>query len=143
VTEKIVLLVEDNLDDVDLTLRAFAEIEFPHKIVVARDGVEAMDVLFATGEHAGRDAENTPVVLLLDLKLPRMGGLKVLELSRAYVNLKSVIVVVLTGSADQSDVAEAASLGASLYLRKPADFDQFIDIARRVESLVSGAASHG
>lgn len=131
-----VLLVEDSPDDVDLTLRAFRTIGFPFRVVVARDGVEALDYLFGTGAYAGRDRTDTPVVVILDLKLPKIDGLEVLRKMRADPLLRSLVVVILTTSDDDHDSTEALKLGSNLYFRKALDFDEFLAIARRIASLM-------
>ncbi len=121
-----ILLVEDNPDDEALTLRAFAKNKIGNPVVVARDGVEALDYLFGTGSHAGRDLRVMPAVVLLDLKLPRVDGLEVLRRVRADVRTALLPVVVLTTSKEQQDIHEAYSLGANSYIRKPVDFERFI-----------------
>ncbi len=121
-----ILLVEDNPDDEALTLRAFAKNQVANPIVVARDGVEALDYIFGTGAYAGRDLDVMPAFVLLDLKLPRIDGLEVLRRIRDDVRTSLVPVVILTTSKEQQDVYEGYSLGANSYIRKPVDFDQFI-----------------
>jgi two-component system response regulator len=123
--EKIILLVEDNPDDVELTLRAFKKSNILNKVIVAKDGVEALDYLFGTGVHAGRDVKELPVIILLDLKLPRIDGLEVLKRIRQDESTKLLPVIILTSSAEQKDVINGYSLGANSYVRKPVDFDQF------------------
>lgn len=121
-----ILLVEDNPDDEALTLRAFNRQRIPNRVVVARDGVEAVDYLFGTGPHAGRDLGQQPVFVLLDLKLPRLDGLEVLRRIRASEHTALLPVIVLTTSREASDIHEAYSLGANSYIRKPVDFEQFL-----------------
>ena len=121
-----ILLVEDNPDDEALTLRAFAKNKIANPVIVARDGVEALDYLFGTGSHAGRDLRIMPAVVLLDLKLPRVDGLEVLRRVRADARTALLPVVVLTTSKEQQDIHEAYSLGANSYIRKPVDFERFI-----------------
>ena len=121
-----ILLVEDNPDDEALTLRAFAKNKIANPVAVARDGVEALDYLFGTGNHAGRDLRIMPAVVLLDLKLPRVDGLEVLRRVRADARTALLPVVVLTTSKEQQDIHEAYSLGANSYIRKPVDFERFI-----------------
>lgn len=125
-TDRPILLVEDNPDDEALTLRAFTKNRITNPVVVARDGVEALDYLFATGRHAGRDPAQTPAVVLLDLKLPRIDGLEVLRRIRAEARTRLLPVVVLTTSREQQDIHDAYSLGANSYIRKPVDFERFI-----------------
>jgi two-component system response regulator len=125
-SERPILLVEDNPDDEALTLRAFSKNRIANRVVVARDGVEALDYLFATGPHAGRDPNDLPAVVLLDLKLPRIDGLEVLRRVRADVRTALVPVVILTTSKEQQDIFEAYNLGANSYIRKPVDFEKFI-----------------
>jgi two-component system, response regulator len=132
-----ILLVEDNPDDVELTRIAFREIGFPHKIVHVSDGAEALDFLFAQGKHAGRKKHDTPTLLLLDLKLPKVHGLEVLKKLRADALLKHIVVVVLTSSREEKDKLEAEWLGANLFVQKPVNYDEFIDIARRIENLLT------
>mgnify|MGYP000848491769 FL=1 len=130
--EKIILLVEDNPDDVELTLRAFKKCNIANEVVVARDGVEALDYLFGTGAYAGRDLSVMPAVVLLDLKLPRIDGLEVLRRLRADERTRFLPVVVLTSSNEDQDVVNSYQLGANSYIRKPVDFVQFIDAARQL-----------
>lgn len=125
-TDRPILLVEDNPDDEALTLRAFAKNKIANPVVVARDGVEALDYLFGTGIHAGRDVAAKPSVVLLDLKLPRIDGLEVLRRIRADNQTCLLPVVILTTSKEQRDIFEAYSLGANSYIRKPVDFEKFI-----------------
>lgn len=125
-TDRPILLVEDNADDEALTLRAFSKNNVANSVVVARDGVEALDYLFGTGVHAGRDTQIMPAVVLLDLKLPRIDGLEVLRRIRADRRTALLPVVILTTSKEQQDIYEAYSLGANSYIRKPVDFERFI-----------------
>ncbi|MDK9725320.1 MAG: response regulator [Sterolibacteriaceae bacterium MAG5] len=124
--ERPILLVEDNPDDEALTLRAFSKNRISNPVVVARDGVEALDYLFGTGSHAGRDLTVMPAVVLLDLKLPRIDGLEVLRRVRADERTKLMPVVILTTSKEQQDIFEGYTLGANSYIRKPVDFEKFI-----------------
>ncbi len=125
-SDRPILLVEDNPDDEALTLRAFHKNRINNPVVVARDGVEALDYLFATGAHAGRDVSVMPAVILLDLKLPRIDGLEVLRRIRANERTSLLPVVILTTSKEQQDIYEGYSLGANSYIRKPVDFEKFI-----------------
>ena len=130
--EKIILLVEDNPDDEALTIRAFAKHNIANEVVVARNGVEALDYLLGTGAHEGRDLDDTPAVVLLDLKLPKIDGLEVLRRLRAHERGKLLPVVVLTSSKEEVDLAESYGLGANSYIRKPVDFEQFSEAIRQV-----------
>lgn len=120
-----ILLVEDNADDEALTVHAFEQQHIGNRLIVARDGVEALDYLFGRGAHAGRDLGDTPAVVLLDLKLPRVDGLEVLRQLRADPRTQFQPVVVLTSSDEQRDLVESYRLGANSYVRKPVDFDEF------------------
>jgi two-component system response regulator len=128
----IILLVEDNPDDVELTLRAFRNSKILNEIVVASDGVEALDYLFATGAHAGRDRKLLPEVVLLDLKLPKIAGLEVLKRMRADERTRRIPVVVLTSSNEERDILSSYDLGANSFVRKPVDFAQFTEAARQL-----------
>ena len=121
------MLVEDNPDDVELTLRAFKKNNILNKIIVARDGVEAVDYLMGTGSYADRDTDELPVVILLDLKLPRMDGLDVLKTIRGNERTKLLPVVILTSSKEERDLINGYKLGANSYVRKPVDFNEFIE----------------
>ncbi len=127
-----ILLVEDNPDDVDLTLRAFAKSNIANEVVVARDGVEALDYLFGTGAHAGRASAPLPQLVLLDLKLPRIYGLQVLERVRANPRTRLLPVVILTSSTEQRDLESGYKLGANSYIRKPVDFQEFLEAMRQL-----------
>jgi two-component system response regulator len=129
---KPILLVEDNPDDEALTLRAFRKNNITNEIVVARDGVEAIDYLFSTGIHADRPADAVPQVILLDLKLPRMDGLEVLRRIRADERTKLLPVVVLTSSKEEQDLVESYRIGCNSYVRKPVNFDEFMEAARQL-----------
>lgn len=122
---KTILLVEDNPDDELLTIRALKKNNIMNDVVVARDGVEALDYLFGTGKYAGRDTTDTPQITLLDLKLPKLDGLEVLRKIRATDATKLLPVVILTSSNEDKDRFEGYNLGANSYVRKPVDFDQF------------------
>ena len=125
--DKIILLVEDNPDDVDLTLRALKQNNILNKVVVARDGAEALEYLMGAGTYAGRDVKDMPVVILLDLKLPKIDGLEVLKRIRSNQNTKLLPVVILTSSNEERDIVNGYKLGANSYIRKPVNFNQFVD----------------
>jgi two-component system response regulator len=125
-----ILLVEDNADDEILTIRAFKKNGILNEIVVAHDGVEALDYLFGTGSHAGRDVSELPQLVLLDLNLPRIGGLEVLRRIREDPRTKLLPVVILTSSKEEDDIVRGYSLGANSYVRKPVDFAQFTDAVK-------------
>jgi len=131
-TMKPILLVEDRQDDVDLTIRALKKNNIANEVVVAGDGVEALDYLFGEGKHAGRDASNVPAVVLLDLKLPKLDGLEVLRRLRANERTKLTPVVILTSSTEELDLVKGYSLGANSYIRKPLDFIQFTEAVRQL-----------
>ena len=124
---KMILLIEDNADDEALTMRALKKNKFSSEIVVARDGVEALDYLFGTGRYAGRDTSIQPGLILLDLKLPKLDGFEVLKKLRADERTKLLAVVILTSSKEQDDIVNGYGLGANSYVRKPVDFQQFVD----------------
>lgn len=130
--EKTILLVEDNPDDELLMLRALDKNRIANEVIVARDGVEALDYLFGTGAYAGRDTSLTPQVIMLDLKLPKIDGLEVLKRLRADERTKYVPVVILTTSAEQHDIIRSYDLGANSYVQKPIDFDEFIEATRQL-----------
>ena len=123
--DKIILLVEDNPDDEELTLRALKQANLLNPPVVARDGREALDYLFGEGAHAGRDLDEMPAVVLLDLKLPRLSGFDVLERMRAEPATRLVPVVVLTSSSEDEDMLRSYVSGANSYVRKPVEFSAF------------------
>lgn len=126
---KVILLVEDNPDDEELTLHAFERNNINHPMVVAHDGVEALDFLFGTGAYAGRDPNDLPLVVLLDLKLPKIDGLEVLRRIRANEETHLLPVVLLTSSNEEEDRLKGYMLGANSYVRKPVDFDEFVQAA--------------
>ena len=130
--DKIILLVEDNADDEKLTLRALQKNNIRNEVVVARNGVEALDYLFGTGAHAGRNLRIMPQVVLLDLKLPKLDGLEVLRRVRADDRTRLLPVVILTSSNEEADRIHGYGLGANSYVRKPVDFSQFSDAARQL-----------
>jgi two-component system response regulator len=127
---KTILLVEDNPDDVKLTLRAFKRSKMLNPIVVARDGVEALDFLFARGAYAERAGTPLPTLIILDLKLPRLDGLGVLKAVRGDERTRFIPVVILTSSKEEQDLAQSYSLGANSYVRKPVDFAEFLEAVR-------------
>lgn len=143
--EKTVLLVEDNPDDEVLTLRALRRHNLANEVIVARDGQQALDFLFGEGEYAGRDTSHQPQVVLLDLKLPKVDGLEVLERMRADSRTRRVPVVILTSSKQEQDLLRSYDLGANSYVRKPVDFEQFIEAARQLGMywLVLNEVPHG
>jgi two-component system response regulator len=130
--ERFMLLVEDNADDEILTLHALQENKILNKVVVARDGAEALDYLFGTGTHAGRDVSEMPTVILLDLKLPKIDGLEVLRRLRADDRTRLLPVVILTTSQEDRDLITSYSLGANSYVHKPVDMNQFIMAVRQL-----------
>lgn len=125
-TDRPILLIEDNRDDEALTLRAFSKNQVSNPVVIARDGVEAVDYLFGTGQHAGRDLSVQPAVIFLDLKLPRIDGLEVLRRIRTDARTALLPVVILTTSREFQDIREAYRQGANSYIRKPVDFEHFL-----------------
>lgn len=129
---KVILLVEDNARDEALTLRALKQSGIANEIVVARDGVEALDYLFGTGKFEGRDTSLVPQLILLDLKLPKVDGLQALTRLRADERTKRLPVVIFTSSSEQEDVLKSYDLGANSYIRKPVDFEQFVEATRQV-----------
>ncbi|WP_340116096.1 response regulator [Pelagibius sp. 7325] len=130
--EKTILLVEDNADDEVLTLRAFAKNNIKNQVVVARDGAEALDYLFAEGAYEGRDTNDLPQLVLLDLKLPKVDGLEVLRRIRADTRTELLPVVILTSSREEQDLVQGYRLGANSYVRKPVNFDDFLEAARQL-----------
>lgn len=130
--DKIILLVEDNPDDEALTLRAFKRNKIANEVVVVRDGAEALEYLFGTGTYGGRDMAIMPEVILLDLNLPKVGGLDVLRQIRNDPRTKLLPVVILTTSKEEQDLIDSYSLGANSYIRKPVDFSQFSQAIQHV-----------
>jgi two-component system response regulator len=130
--QRLILLVEDNDDDVELTLRALRRNPVANRVDVVRDGAEALEYLFASGSYAGRDERDAPNLVLLDLKLPKVGGLEVLERLRADPRTRRLPVVVLTSSNVESDLARSYDLGANSYIRKPVDFTQFMEAVNQL-----------
>src|SRR5256714_7990898 len=129
---KVILLVEDNRRDEVLTLRALKKSNIVNDVVVARDGVEALDYLFGTGTHAGRDMSIMPQLILLDLKLPKVDGLQVLQKIRAEEHTRRLPVVIFTSSSEEEDMIKSYDLGANSYVRKPVDFEQFLEATRQL-----------
>jgi two-component system, response regulator len=132
VNNKIILLVEDNPDDEALTLRALKKNNIGNQVIVARDGAEALDYLFGTGQYSGRNVNLMPQAVLLDLKLPKIEGLEVLRLLRANDVTKLLPVVILTSSNEERDRLAGYELGANSYVRKPVDFSEFMEAARQL-----------
>jgi len=125
-SDKMILLVEDNADDEELTTRALRQAKIANEIVVARDGAEAVDFLFGEGAHAGRDPR-MPAVILLDLKLPKLSGLDVLERLRADPRTRLIPTVILTSSSEEEDMLKSYQRGANSYVRKPVEFGHFVN----------------
>jgi len=126
------MLVEDNPDDVELTLRAFRKNNIANDTVVVHDGLEALDYLFCRGAYAGRNIKDQPKLILLDLKLPKMNGLQVLEQIRASEATRLLPVVILTSSKEETDLMSSYRNGANSYVRKPVDFNQFVEAVRGI-----------
>jgi two-component system response regulator len=131
-SEKTILLVEDNPDDEEFTLRALRKANVTNEIMVVRDGGEAVDYLFGTGKYAGRDPEARPAVVLLDLKLPKLSGIEVLQRMRAFSATRFVPVVVLTSSSEEEDKLKSYASGANSYVRKPVEFAAFANAVARL-----------
>jgi len=131
-SDGIVLLVEDNPDDEELTLLALKENNIGNKVVVVHDGAEALDYLFARGVYDGRDVADRPVLVLLDLKLPKVDGLECLRRLRADPRSRLIPVIVLTSSKEEEDVIQSYALGANSYVRKPVDFGEFVEAVRQL-----------
>ena len=130
--EKVILLVEDNADDEALTKRALKKNNILNHVVVARDGVEALEYLLGTGAYAGRDLKQMPTLILLDLKLPKVDGLEVLRRMRSEARTRLLPVVVLTSSKEEQDLVRSYSIGVNSYIRKPVDFEQFMEAVRQL-----------
>jgi two-component system, response regulator len=130
--ERTILLVEDNPDDVKLTERALKKAHILNKLVVAKDGVEALDYLFCKGQWAERDINDVPQVILLDLKLPKIDGMEVLKRIRTDSHTRLLPVVILTSSNEEKDLTNGYSLGANSYIRKPVNFNQFADAVHQL-----------
>lgn len=129
---KTILLVEDNQDDVDLTLHAFKKNNIKNVVKVVNDGAEALDYLFGKGKYSGRNLEEMPAIILLDIKLPNVGGLEVLQQIRANELTKLLPVVILTSSKEEQDIINSYSFGVNSYVRKPVDFNQFAEAVRQL-----------
>jgi two-component system, response regulator len=127
-----ILLVEDNPDDVELTLHAFRKENLANNIHVARDGEEALEFLFCSGVHAERSMERPPKLILLDLKLPKVDGMEVLKRLKSDARTKTIPVVILTSSKEERDLVKGYHLGANSYIQKPVDFDQFRQTVKSV-----------
>jgi len=130
--DKVILLVEDSSRDVALTRRALKKSNIVNEVVVARDGVEALDYLFGAGIYAGRDMTGLPQLILLDLKMPKLDGLQVLQRIRADERTRRLPVVVFTSSSEEEDMVKSYDLGANSYVRKPVDFDQFLEATKQL-----------
>jgi two-component system response regulator len=129
-SNKVILLVEDNPDDVALTLRAFKRSHLMNPIAVVRDGIEALDFLFARADYAARSSAAAPTLVILDLKLPKLDGLGVLKAMRADERTKYLPVVILTSSKEEQDLISGYALGANSYVRKPVDFNEFLEAVK-------------
>jgi two-component system, response regulator len=130
--DKTILLVEDNPDDVTLTLRAFKQHNLQSGVVVARDGLEALDYLFGMGAHAGRDINKMPQLILLDLKMPKIDGMEVLRRIRADDRTCLLPVVILTTSREEQDLIDSYTFGANSYICKPVDYEQFVEAVQQL-----------
>ncbi len=128
-----ILLIEDNPDDVELTLHAFQKNRMANEVVVAGDGAEALDDLFGTGKYAGRNTDALPALILLDLQLPKIGGLEVLRKVREDERTKRIPVVILTTSDEEEDIVNGYDRGCNSYLRKPVDFNEFMNSVKQLE----------
>ncbi len=129
---KNILLIEDNPDDVELTLRAFKESKIANEIKVLKDGAKALDYLNCTGKYSGRSKEELPAIILLDLKLPKIDGLEVLKYIRSNEKTNLIPVVILTSSSEELDLINGYKLGCNSYIRKPVDFDEFIKVVKEL-----------
>ena len=130
--DRVIVLVEDNANDEELTLRAFRKANIVNRVVVVRDGAEALDYFFTRGSHADRPEHEIAQVVLLDLKLPKIDGLDVLRALRADERTRLIPIVVLTSSAEEQDLVRSYGLGANSYVRKPVDFTQFVEAVRQL-----------
>lgn len=127
-----ILLVEDNPNDVELTLRALKKHNLANNVVVVKDGEEALDFVFARGAYTHRDVENSPKIILLDLKLPKVDGLEVLKAIKSDARMKMIPVIVLTSSKEEKDIVNSYRLGVNSYIVKPVDFDKFIEAVTKL-----------
>jgi CheY-like chemotaxis protein len=127
-----ILLVEDNPDDVELTLKAFSKSKIANTVYVVNDGRQALDFIFGEGEYVGKRKKNTPRLILLDLKLPKIDGMEVLRQVKANPNTRTIPVVMLTSSREECDIVESYHLGVNSYIVKPVDFDQFLETAAKL-----------
>ncbi len=132
-TKKIILLVEDNPDDEELAMLALKKGKVANEVVVARDGVEALEYLFGTGAYAGRDVSELPQLVLLDLKLPKIDGLEVLRKVRSDPRTRCLPIVVLTSSKEEDDIIQGYDVGANSYVRKPVDYNQFVEAVHQLQ----------
>ncbi|MBN1326524.1 MAG: response regulator [Candidatus Cloacimonetes bacterium] len=132
VNERIILLVEDNSDDIELTISALKMHHIANRVEIVRDGEEALHYLFRTDKYADRDPEEDPAVVLLDLKLPKLNGLEVLQALRKNESTKYIPVVILTSSLEEQDIIKGYELRANSYIRKPVDFDQFSEMVKNL-----------
>jgi two-component system response regulator len=130
--DRVIVLVEDNATDEELTIRAFRKSNIVNRVVVLRDGAEALDYFFQRGAHAGRPDDEIAQVVLLDLKLPKISGLDVLRTLRADERTRLIPIVILTSSAEDQDLVSGYGLGANSYVRKPVDFTQFVEAVRQL-----------
>lgn len=150
-SEQVILLVEDNPNDEELTIRAFRKNHIGNEIVVARNGAEALDYLFKTGDYAGQDPEDLPQLVILDLKLPKVSGLEVLKRLRENDRTRYLPVVILTSSVEEKDIVEGYRLGTNAYVRKPVNFVEFLEAVKHLgmfwlllnESCVERVKSYG
>ena len=131
-SDRIILLIEDNPDDEELTILALKECNIVNEVVVARDGPEALEYLYGTGKYKGRDPARLPQIILLDLKLPKLGGLEVLQRLRSDPLTQLIPVVVLTSSSEEEDILTSYRLGANSYVRKPVEFHRFVNAVRQL-----------
>lgn len=131
-SSKTILLIEDNPSDIALTRRALEKARITNRLVIAEDGQEALDYLFGTGVHAGRDATQQPMLVLLDLKLPKIPGLELLRRIRSHAITRRTPLVVLTSSNEEQDMAASYDLGINSYIRKPVDFNQFAQVVEQL-----------
>lgn len=131
-SERVILLVEDHPDDEELTMRALKKNNILNRVVIARDGVQALEYVFGTGAHAGRDVTEMPQLILLDLKLPKIDGLEVLRRLRADERTRFLPIVILTSSKEEQDLLKSYKLGANSYVRKPVDFVEFTQAVQQL-----------